>query len=117
MRDEISELEDELRDLECAERDLDFRQRITWWDCSELPLIRSRLEEVRRLVKERNEEILKEDKNAAFLACWRLFATRENLIQGFPVWEKKYRNRFDLLWEKNKLRNVADLDLFLYRDN
>lgn len=117
MRDELSELEDELRDLEGAERDLDFRQRITWWDCSELPLIRSRIEEVRRLVKERNEEILKEDKNAAFLMCWEKYRKANWLTQGFPVWEKKYRNRFDILWEKNKLRNVADLDLFLYRDN
>jgi len=117
MQDSLRSLEDELRDLEGAERDLDFRQRITWWDCSELPLVRCRLEEVRRLIKEEVLRITDEDKNAAFIACWDTYRKAKGLTQGFPVWEKKYRNRFDILWEKNKLRNVADLDLFLYRDN
>lgn len=115
MQDSLRSLEDELRDLEGAERDLDFRQRITWWDCSELPLVRCRLEEVRRLVKERNEEILKEDKNRVFIAVWEEYRKSKGLTQGFPVWSGKYKNKFDLLWEVNKIRDVSSINVFLYR--
>lgn len=111
----VYSLDDELRDLKNAERDLDFRKRITWWDCEDLPLVRSRLEEVRRLVKERNEEILKEDKNRVFIGCWEEYRLHKGLSQGFPVWSRKYKNKFDLLWDVSKLRDVSSISLFLYR--
>lgn len=118
MRDAISELEDERRDLEGVIKDFDFQSRVLGWEINteEASSAWIRLKEVRRLIKEEVIRITDEDKNAAFMQCWEKYRKAKGLTQGFPVWEKKYRNRFDLLWEKNKLRNVADLDLFLYRD-